>query len=100
MCAVLDPRPEPAGARLTIERDDPTHVILKVALPGFTLENITVAMRRGHRVHIVADSYGENGGMLIVSSPFSPFDFPRRCIGRSHFPAASSLSRYAGDVRV
>lgn len=45
-----------------IDRDDPYHVILKVSLPGFSLDNITVAMRRGHRVHIVADSYGENGG--------------------------------------
>ncbi|KAL7339458.1 hypothetical protein BJY59DRAFT_638216, partial [Rhodotorula toruloides] len=35
---------------------------LRVTLPGFSLENITVAMRRGHKVHIVADSYGENGG--------------------------------------
>ena len=47
---------------MTINRDDPTQVVLKVVLPGFSLENITVAMRRGHKVHIVADSYGETGG--------------------------------------
>lgn len=33
-----------------------------MTLPGFSLDNITVAMRRGHKVHVVADSYGENGG--------------------------------------
>ena len=33
-----------------------------MTLPGFSLDNITVAMRRGKKVHIVADSYGENGG--------------------------------------
>lgn len=37
-------------------------MILTVTLPGFSLDNITVAMRRGHKVHIVADSYGEGGG--------------------------------------
>ena len=47
---------------MSINRDSPTQVVLKVVLPGFSLENITVAMRRGHKVHIVADSYGENGG--------------------------------------
>jgi HSP20 family molecular chaperone IbpA len=67
---VLDPRPEPPGAKLTIERDDPLFVVLKVWLPGFTLDNITVAMRRGHRVHIVADSYGESGGASRYSNHF------------------------------
>lgn len=58
----LDHRPEPPGAKLSINRDDPSQVVLKVTLPGFSLDNITVAMRRGHKVHIVADSYGESGG--------------------------------------
>ncbi|KAK4050219.1 hypothetical protein OIO90_005201 [Microbotryomycetes sp. JL221] len=58
----LDPRPEPPGVKLSIHRDDLKHVIIKVQLPGFSVENITVAMRRGHKVHIVADSYGEQGG--------------------------------------
>ncbi|GAA5849816.1 hypothetical protein JCM8547_000572 [Rhodosporidiobolus lusitaniae] len=58
----LDHRPEPPGASLSIDRSDPSQVILLVTLPGFTLENITVAMRRGHKVHIVADSYDEGGG--------------------------------------
>ncbi|GAA5937784.1 uncharacterized protein JCM15063_002117 [Sporobolomyces koalae] len=58
----LDHRPEPKGAKLSIDRDDPSQVVLKVTLPGFSLDNITVAMRRGHKVHIVADSYGESGG--------------------------------------
>ncbi|GAA6016387.1 hypothetical protein JCM11491_002394 [Sporobolomyces phaffii] len=58
----LDHRPEPPGAKLSINRDDPHQVVLKVTLPGFSLDNITVAMRRGHKVHIVADSYGETGG--------------------------------------
>ncbi|KAM0790269.1 hypothetical protein ACM66B_005574 [Microbotryomycetes sp. NB124-2] len=58
----FDPRPEPQGAHLSIHRDDPRHVLIKVILPGFSIENITVAMRREHKVHIVADSYGENGG--------------------------------------
>ncbi|GAA5918732.1 hypothetical protein JCM1841_006266 [Sporobolomyces salmonicolor] len=58
----LDHRPEPPGAKLSINRDDPFMVVLKVTLPGFSLDNITVAMRRGHKIHIVADSYGENGG--------------------------------------
>ncbi|GAA5915339.1 hypothetical protein JCM5296_000048 [Sporobolomyces johnsonii] len=58
----LDHRPEPPGAKLSINRDDPSTVVLKVTLPGFSLDNITVAMRRGHKIHIVADSYGENGG--------------------------------------
>ncbi|GAA5993680.1 hypothetical protein JCM5350_003026 [Sporobolomyces pararoseus] len=58
----LDHRPEPPGAKLSINRDDPQQVVLKVTLPGFSLDNITVAMRRGHKVHIVADSYGEAGG--------------------------------------
>ncbi|ORY47586.1 hypothetical protein BCR35DRAFT_257018, partial [Leucosporidium creatinivorum] len=40
----------------------PTVVVLHVTLPGFSLDNITVAMRRGHKVHIVADSYGAEGG--------------------------------------
>lgn len=35
---------------------------MRVRLPGFSLDNITVAMRRGHKVHVVADSYGEGGG--------------------------------------
>lgn len=60
--SVLDPRPEPPGARLSINREDALQVVIKVTLPGFSLDNITVAMRRGHKVHIVADSYGENGG--------------------------------------
>ena len=51
---------------MTINRDDPTQVVLKVVLPGFSLENITVAMRRGHKVHIVADSYGETGGASLL----------------------------------
>lgn len=55
---------------MTINRDDPTQVVLKVVLPGFSLENITVAMRRGHKVHIVADSYGENGGASLDYFPF------------------------------
>ncbi|KAK4703938.1 hypothetical protein P7C70_g2275, partial [Phenoliferia sp. Uapishka_3] len=58
----LDPRPEPPGATMTINRDDPAQVVLKVTLPGFSLDNITVAMRRGHRVHIVADDFSEQGG--------------------------------------
>ncbi|KAJ8292640.1 hypothetical protein OF846_003919 [Rhodotorula toruloides] len=58
----LDHRPEPPGASLDIDRSDPLQIVLRVTLPGFSLENITVAMRRGHKVHIVADSYGENGG--------------------------------------
>ncbi|GAA5902590.1 uncharacterized protein JCM6883_007176 [Sporobolomyces salmoneus] len=58
----LDHRPEPPGAKLSINRDDPHQVVLKVTLPGFSLDNITVAMRRGHKIHIVADSYGETGG--------------------------------------
>ena len=58
----LDPRPEPSGVKLTIKQDDPDQVVIKVILPGFEVENITVALRRGHKVHIVADSYGENGG--------------------------------------
>lgn len=58
----MDHRPEPSGAKLSINRDDPSQVVLKVTLPGFSLDNITVAMRRGHKVHIVADSYGETGG--------------------------------------
>ncbi|BGP41926.1 hypothetical protein JCM10450v2_006002 [Rhodotorula kratochvilovae] len=58
----LDDRPEPPNTMLEIDRSEPTHVIVRVRLPGFSLENITVAMRRGHKVHIVADSYGEHGG--------------------------------------
>lgn len=65
---VLDHRPAPPGVELTINRDDPTEVIVNVLLPGFTLDNITVAMRRGHKVHVVADSYGPNGG----ASPYPP----------------------------
>lgn len=59
---VLDPRPEPLGAKLAIERDDPSQIVIRVTLPGFSLDDITVAMRRGHKVHIVADKYGEEGG--------------------------------------
>ncbi|GAA5820727.1 hypothetical protein JCM3770_005265 [Rhodotorula araucariae] len=58
----LDDRPEPPGTMLEIDRSEPSQVIVRVRLPGFSLENITVAMRRGHKVHIVADSYGEAGG--------------------------------------
>ncbi|TNY18967.1 hypothetical protein DMC30DRAFT_338715, partial [Rhodotorula diobovata] len=58
----LDDRPEPPNTSLDIDRSDPSQVIVRVCLPGFSLENITVAMRRGHKVHIVADSYGETGG--------------------------------------
>lgn len=60
---VLDPRPEPSGVKLAINREDPTVVVVQVTLPGFSLENITVAMRRGNKVHVVADSYDSvNGG--------------------------------------
>ncbi|BGP18348.1 hypothetical protein JCM10213_008520 [Rhodosporidiobolus nylandii] len=59
----LDHRPEPPGASLSIDRTSSASlVIVRVTLPGFSLENITVAMRRHHRVHIVADSYGPDGG--------------------------------------
>ncbi|GAA5974469.1 hypothetical protein JCM11641_003234 [Rhodosporidiobolus odoratus] len=58
----LDHRPEPAGASIRIDRSDTCQVVVHVTLPGFTLDNITVAMRRGHRIHIVADSYGKEGG--------------------------------------
>lgn len=60
--AVLDPRPEPRGVKLAIDRSDPLVVVIKVTLPGFSLDNITVAMRRGHKIHIVADSYDSNDG--------------------------------------
>lgn len=68
LATVLDSRPEPADAKLSINRDDPKQVVLKVTLRGFLLDNITVAMRRGHKVHIVADSFGEDGGELMLSS--------------------------------
>lgn len=60
--AVLDQRSEPPETSLQVDRSDPSQVLLRVTLPGFSLDNITVAMRRGKKVHIVADSYGENGG--------------------------------------
>ncbi|GAA5903054.1 hypothetical protein JCM8208_000441 [Rhodotorula glutinis] len=58
----LDERPEPPNTSLDIDRSDPAQVVVRVRLPGFSLDNITVAMRRGHKVHVVADSYGESGG--------------------------------------
>ncbi|GAA5944702.1 hypothetical protein JCM3775_007582 [Rhodotorula graminis] len=58
----LDERPEPPNTSLDIDRSDPSQVVVRVHLPGFSLDNITVAMRRGHKVHVVADSYGESGG--------------------------------------
>ncbi|GAA5864901.1 hypothetical protein JCM3774_004266 [Rhodotorula dairenensis] len=58
----LDHRSEPPETSLLVDRSDPTQVLLRVTLPGFSLDNITVAMRRGKKVHIVADLYGENGG--------------------------------------
>ncbi|GAA6014318.1 hypothetical protein JCM10207_005419 [Rhodosporidiobolus poonsookiae] len=58
----FDHRPEPPGCSLSIDRSDPSQIILRVTLPRFSLDNVTVAMRRGHRVHIVADAYGEGGG--------------------------------------
>ncbi|GAA5964838.1 hypothetical protein JCM8115_000120 [Rhodotorula mucilaginosa] len=58
----LDQRSEPPETSLQVDRTDPSRVLLRVTLPGFSLDNITVAMRRGKKVHIVADSYGENGG--------------------------------------
>ncbi|GAA5977837.1 hypothetical protein JCM10908_005116 [Rhodotorula pacifica] len=58
----LDHRSEPPETSLQVDRSDPSQVLLRVTLPGFSLDNITVAMRRGKKVHIVADSYGENGG--------------------------------------
>ncbi|KAI5480462.1 HSP20-like chaperone domain protein [Pseudohyphozyma bogoriensis] len=67
----LDPRPEPAGATMTIDRNHPTQVVLRVVLPGFSIDNITVAMRRGHKVHIVADKYSEEGGKIAVPFVFA-----------------------------
>ncbi|GAA5854990.1 hypothetical protein JCM9279_005713 [Rhodotorula babjevae] len=58
----LEDRPEPPNTSLDIDRSDPAQVVVRVHLPGFSLDNITVAMRRGHKVHVVADSYGEGGG--------------------------------------
>ncbi|BGP26341.1 HSP20-like chaperone domain protein [Rhodotorula toruloides] len=76
----LDHRPEPPGASLDIDRSDPLQIVLRVTLPGFSLEDITVAMRRGHKVHIVADSYGENGGhfeKLVMLGPDVSTSAPR-----------------------
>ncbi|POY69994.1 hypothetical protein BMF94_7038 [Rhodotorula taiwanensis] len=58
----LDQRSEPAETSLQVDRSDPSQIILRVNLPGFSLDNITVAMRRGRKVHIVADAYGAKGG--------------------------------------
>ncbi|KAK4049819.1 hypothetical protein OIV83_003875 [Microbotryomycetes sp. JL201] len=99
----LDPRPEPQGAHLSIHRDDPRHILIKVMLPGFSIENITVAMRRERKVHIVADSYGENGGHFekLVSlgtevssaAPRAEFDGSELCvfIRRKSLPSSSQI---------
>lgn len=76
----LDPRPDPLGVELSISRDDPSHIIIRVSLPGFELTNITVAMRRGRRVHIVADKWGDGGGhfeKLISLGPDVSSSTPR-----------------------
>jgi HSP20 family molecular chaperone IbpA len=59
----------PPDCEIDIQAHSNLYYIL-VNLPGFSSQDITLATKRRRILHLVADKWGEGGGLLLFSRPF------------------------------
>lgn len=55
----LSTRPQPVGCRISVDASSTDRFTVVATLPGFSLDNITLALKRNGSLHILADRYDD-----------------------------------------
>jgi len=87
------------GCSIDVDDSDPLEVKVTATLPGFKLENITVALKRNGSLHIIADRFDSDTKPITKSRPSTAPSSLGHSTEGHHFERMIELNGVAGRER-